>query len=245
MASAGSTRITACGSTMLTNTCASGSCRAPGRHSTGPVRIETMPARKVSELKAEMLQVSPTMRGAAAARAGCRNRPAARNRPSRSAGSAASRGRTRRRPSPASADEPMRRQAQAGQEQARRACASAMVTTVSQMVMQAPSQKTRQVVPDDAPVEGHDEPRCASAAVERDRRRAPPDSTAGNRRSSLRCRARTAGRSCRRRSGSGASSSGTAMTEAMALSLMAMTKSEPSAGSMRISACGRMMVRIA
>ena len=41
------------------------------------------------------------------------------------------------------------------------------------------------------------------------------------------------------------SSSGTAMTEAMALSLMAMTKSEPSAGSMRISACGRMMVRIA
>jgi hypothetical protein len=39
------------------------------------------------------------------------------------------------------------------------------------------------------------------------------------------------------------SNSGTAMTDAMALSLMAMTKSDPSAGSMRISACGRMMVR--
>ena len=77
------------------------------------------------------------------------------------------------------------------------------------------------------------------------RRRAPPDSRAGNRRASPPCRARTAGRSCRPRSAICRSSSGTAITEAMALSLMAMTSSEPSAGSMRIRACGRMMVRIA
>ena len=35
------------------------------------------------------------------------------------------------------------------------------------------------------------------------------------------------------------------MTDAMALSFIANTRSEPSDGSMRMSACGRMMVRIA
>ena len=59
-ASAGSTRMTACGRTMRPKTSARRMPSArPAFH--WPWRIETMPERNVSELKAEMLQVSPTI----------------------------------------------------------------------------------------------------------------------------------------------------------------------------------------
>ena len=59
-ASAGSTRITACGRMIRMNTSARLMPSAsPAFHC--PSRIDTIPARKVSKLKDEMLQVSPTM----------------------------------------------------------------------------------------------------------------------------------------------------------------------------------------
>jgi hypothetical protein len=58
-ASAGRTRITACGRTILKNTCGTLIPSAkPAFHC--PWRIDMMPARNVSELNEEMLHTKPT-----------------------------------------------------------------------------------------------------------------------------------------------------------------------------------------
>ena len=124
-----------------------------------------MPARKVSELNAEMLQARPTIAVVQAesadveeGRQDVEHPVELQDQRRRAEELDECRGRDRAR-------------APAARAAARPAAsppgiASAMVTTVSTTVTPAPCSSSREVVRDDRPIEGHDEPRCGKAAVD-------------------------------------------------------------------------------